>query len=75
MIIITLDFGTEMFEHLFISSDVLSNYDKTSQSLSFLFDTTVETPLTVTSQQQPPPYNSQFLISPKFSFTIYLTSP
>ena len=36
---------------------------------------TVEPPRTVTSQQQPPPYNSQFLISPKYSFTIYLTSP
>ena len=26
-------------------------------------------------QQQPAPYNSQFSISPKCSFTIYLTSP
>ena len=28
-----------------------------------------------TSQQQPPLYNSQFSISPKSSFTIYLTTP
>ena len=36
---------------------------------------TVEPPRTVKSQQQPPPYNGQCLISPKCSFTIYLTSP
>ena len=36
---------------------------------------TVEPPRTVTSQQQPPPYNSQCLISLKCSSTIYLTSP
>ena len=35
----------------------------------------VEPPGRVTSPQQPPPFNSQFLISPKCSFTINLTSP
>ena len=34
---------------------------------SIVYGSTVEPPRTVTSQQQPPPYNSQHLISPKCS--------
>ena len=41
----------------------------------FLYAHAVEPPRMVISQQQPPPYNSQCLISLKCSFTIYLTSP
>ena len=54
-----------------------SQFGRTFQDryrMNFNFNT-VEPPQTVTSQQQTPPYNSQFSVSLKCSFTIYLTSP